>query len=394
MKKILQQIFPEIVNIRHQIHSNPELAHEEHATASLVSDVLIKYGYDVTQHISGTGVSAILDSGKLGKTVALRADMDALPIQEDTTLSYQSKNTGKMHACGHDGHTATLLAAACALAQCKNQFKGKIKFIFQPAEETGTGAAAMIKAGILDNPKVDAIFGYHNTPKSEAGVFRTKSGCIHASQDVFTITVHGRGGHGAQPQLTIDPIYIGSLIIQAMQGIVSRLISPTEPVVVSVTQFHAGTTHNVIPDEATINGTIRAVNAEIRCMVKQKLKDIATDLATAFGATAKIDFSYCFPPTMNSPIETQLAYKTAQHILGDDKAFILSDPGMASEDFSYYLEQIPGCFFWVGTGFKDLNVHNSHYEFNDAIIPIASEVLAKIAINYLNSSDFSYPLQK
>ena len=159
--------------------------------------------------------------------------------------------------------------------------------------------------------------------------------------------------------------------------------------VVSVTQFHAGTTHNVIPDKATINGTIRAVNSEIRCMIKQKLKDIATDIAIAYGATATIDFSYCFPPTINSTFETELAYKTAQHILGEEKAFILTDPSMASEDFSYYLDQIPGCFFWVGTGLKDLNVHNSHYEFNDAIIPIAAELLAKIAINYLNSSEVS-----
>ncbi|MCX6956972.1 MAG: M20 family metallopeptidase [Verrucomicrobiae bacterium] len=251
MKLLLQQLLPEIIELRHHLHAHPELAHEEHETAALVGKTLKKFGYEVTEGIGGTGVSAVLDSGKPGKTVALRADMDALPIHEETDLAHRSTRDGKMHACGHDGHTATLLAAAGALMQCKDQFQGKIKFIFQPAEETGTGAAAMIEDGVLENPKVDAIFGYHNSSKSDFGVFKTKMDCLFASQDVFTVVIHGKGGHAAYPHLTVDPIYIGSMIIQALQGIVSRCSAPVEPVVLSVTQFHAGNTHNVIPSEAT-----------------------------------------------------------------------------------------------------------------------------------------------
>ena len=384
LKSILQQLLPEIITIRHKIHSNPELAHEEYETAALVSRTLKKYGYEVTEHIAGTGVSAVLDSGKPGKTVALRADMDALPIQEKTDLSYRSTKEGIMHACGHDGHTATLLAAAGVLMQVKDQFSGKIKFIFQPAEETGTGAEAMIQAGILENPKVDAIFGYHNTPKSVLGFFRTKVGCIHAAQDVFEVIIRGKGGHAAYPHTTIDPIHIGSMMVQAIQGIVSRLSCPTEPVVISVTQFHAGRTHNVIPEEATLHGTMRSITPASRAMLQQKLRDVITSIAKGFGATAVINFSYSFPPTINHAEETQCALKTAREILGDDHVALLEEAGMASEDFSYYLEKIPGCFFWVGMGVKEYNPHHPRYEFNDEVIPIAAELLAKIAIGYLN----------
>ncbi len=384
MKETLQSLYPEIVKIRHEIHANPELAHNEKATARLVADTLKKYGYKQVDEIAGTGIVTILDSGKPGKTVALRADMDALPIQEQTNLPYQSKNKSIMHACGHDGHTATLLATAYLLLQHKDQFKGKIKFIFQPAEETGTGAQAMISAGVLVNPKVDAIFGYHNTPKSKLGVFKTKIGCIHSGQDVFTIRIKGKGGHAAQPHLTIDPIYIGTLIVQALQGIVSRATLPTEPTVVSVTQFHAGTTHNAIPDEAILNGTIRTLSATMKDDVKRQIVTIVNGITSSFGAIAKIDFSYCFPPTLNHAKETELAYSSAQEVIGESKVEWLTDASMASEDFSYYLEKIPGCFFWIGMGYEHLRMHSASYEFNDEIIPIAAEIMAQIAINYLN----------
>lgn len=385
MKQILQRIYPEIVKIRHRIHANPELAHNEKNSAALVADTLRKYGYDVVEGIGGTGVSAVLDSGNPGKTVALRADMDALPIQEETNLDYQSKNKNVMHACGHDGHTATLLATAGTLIHFRGNLKGKIKFIFQPAEETGTGAAAMIKAGILDAPKVDAIFGYHNTPRFKTGVFATKVGCIHASQDTFTIVIKGKSGHAAQPHLTIDPIYIGSLIVQALQSIVSRLSLPTEPIVLSVTQFHSGTTHNVIPDEAMLNGTIRTLSSTIRELVKQWVIDIVNGIVSTFHATATIDFAYSFPPTSNYPNETKLAIHTAKHVLGEDKVECLVNSSMASEDFSYYLEKVPGCYFWIGTGYEHLRIHSATYEFNDEIIPLAAEVMGQIALNYLNS---------
>lgn len=386
MKQLLQQLLPEIIELRHRLHEHPELAHKEYETAALVAKTLKKFGYDVTEGIAETGVAAVLDSGKPGKTVALRADMDALPIQEKTDLPYASKVAGKMHACGHDGHAATLLAAAGALIQSKEKFRGKIKFIFQPAEETGTGAAAMIEAGILENPKVDAIFGYHNSTKSDFGVFKTKTGCLFASQDVFTVVIHGKGGHGAFPHLTVDPIYIGTMIIQALQGIVSRCSSPAEPVVLSVTQFHAGNTHNVIPSEASFQGTLRAITPANRAMLKKKLIEITTNIAASFGATAEINFSYSFPPTFNHRKETQLTYDVAKKILGEKNVAWLEEPGMASEDFSYYLEKIPGSYFWIGMGLKDVAPHQPCYQFNDAIIPIAAEILAQVAMEYLNQN--------
>ena len=384
IKPLLQSFLPEIIALRHQLHAHPELAHEEFETAALISKRLQKFGYEVQEGIAGTGVSAVLDSGKPGKTVALRADIDALPIHEKTNLSYASKIAGKMHACGHDGHTATLLAAAGALIHCKKNFKGKIKFIFQPAEETGTGAVALIEAGILENPKVDAIFGYHNSSQSEFGVFKTTPETLFVSSDAFTITIHGKGGHAAYPNKTIDPIYIGSLIVQALQGIISRCSSPMEPAVLSITQFHAGTTHNVIPSEVILQGTVRAITPAARATIKEKLIEVVIQTASMFGATADVHFSYSFPPTINHLQETELAIATAESILGKEKVVLLQHPAMASEDFSYYLEKIPGCYFWVGMGLKEFTPHQPSYEFNDAIIPIAAEILAQVAIEYLN----------
>lgn len=383
MKQILKKILPEIIDIRHKIHANPELANEEIKTAALVAETLKKYGYEVIENIATTGVLAVLDSGKPGKTVALRADMDALPIQEQTNLPYQSKTAGKMHACGHDGHTATLLAVAIILAECRDRFTGKIKFIFQMAEETGTGAVAMIEAGVLENPHVDAIFGYHNTPRSKAGVLKTKVGCIHAGQEVFTIKIKGRGGHAAHPQMSIDPIYIGSLLVQAIQAIVSRFILPTDPVVISVTQFHGGNTHNIIPDEVMLNGTIRTVNSTTQKTVRQQLIDIVNGIVTTYRATATISFSNFFLPVNNHMSETELVIQSAKKVIGEENVEILLEPSMGSEDFSYYLENVHGCFFWIGTGLEQLRIHTSQYEFNDDILPVAAEIMATVAIDYL-----------
>lgn len=222
LKELIQEFLPEAVKIRHAIHAHPELSNDELKTSALVAQTLKNHGYAVTTRVGGTGVVAILDSGKPGKTVALRADMDALPLQEKNDLSFQSTQAGKMHACGHDGHTASLLLAAAVLMQLKKKLTGKIKFIFQPAEENGTGALSMIENGVLENPKVDAIFGLHNTPYSDAGVVKVKPGCILAGQDAFKIIVKGKGGHAAHPTKIIDPIYIGSQIVQAIQSIVSR----------------------------------------------------------------------------------------------------------------------------------------------------------------------------
>lgn len=384
MKAAIQRLLPEIIKIRHQIHEHPELCYQEVKTAALVADTLKKFGYEITTNIGVTGISALLDSGKPGKTVALRADMDALPLQEHTSLSYQSKNPGKMHACGHDGHTATLLAVAGVLKEFTKDFKGKIKFIFQPAEEGGAGAAAMIKDGILDNPKVDAIFGYHNMPQIPFGSIGTKTACLMAAMDTFIITVTGKGGHAAEPETAIDPILIGAQIVQGLQSIASRFTSPTEPIVLTITQFHGGTAYNIIPEDVTLHGTLRTTSVETRAAAKQHMTEIAANIAQAFGATASVNFKDSFPPTINHAIETDFVLNTAGELLGEKNSQRLIVPMMTSEDFSYFLEKVPGCFFFVGCGKADMSLHNPHFDFNDDIIPIAAEMMGRVAMRYLN----------
>lgn len=383
LKEHIQKILPEIIKIRHTLHEYPELKFEEKKTSAFIAETLEKFGYKVTKNIAETGVSAILDSGKTGKTVALRADMDALPITEQTKLDYSSKNLGKMHACGHDGHMATLLAAAFALQQCKNQFKGKIKFIFQPAEENGGGAAAMIKGGVLENPKVDAIFGYHNFPYP-LGTIAVKSGCILASGDFFTIKIYGKGAHAAQPQDAIDSILVGSTIIQALQSVVSRTMSPTNPTILSITEFHAGTGMNIIPEQALLTGTLRTTAPEARTKAIQQLQQIVAGVAESLGAKATVEISSSYPATMNHKPETELVLQTAQQLFHAQKIIPLTNPIMVTEDFSNFLEKIPGCFFLMGNGESNAALHTPYYVFQDTLIPIAAEMLAQTAVNYLN----------
>ncbi len=384
MQSQLQSLIPEIIKLRRKLHANPELAYQENNTAKVIADTLHKFGYAATTGIGVTGVSAILDSGKPGKTVALRADMDALPIQELTGLPYQSTIADKMHACGHDGHVATLLAVAGALHPLANQFKGKIKFIFQPAEEGRAGAAAMIKDGILENPTVDAIFGYHNMPDIPLGIIATRPGCLLASMDTFSIRIQGKGGHAAQPHKTIDPILIGAHIVQALQSIVSRFTAPTESIVLSITQFHGGNAFNIIPDEVELAGTLRTTSTETQKAVKLQINNIINGIAQSYLANINVDFIDYFLPTINHAKETQLVLDAATQLFGTHRGQKLEVPHMISEDFSYYLDKIPGCFFFVGTG-GTVSLHNSHFDFNDDIIPIAAEMLGNIAINYLNT---------
>lgn len=381
IQKILEQLLPQITQIRQTIYANPELKYEEHQTAKLVAQTLEKWGYEVKTGIAKTGVSAIIDSGKPGKTVALRGDMDALPITEKTNLSYASKNIGKMHACGHDGHTATLLAIAGALIQCRDQFKGKIKLIFQPAEEGGAGAAVMIQEGILEN--VDAIFGYHNMPLP-LGKVAVKSACIFAGADFFKIHIYGKGSHAAFPHKSVDPIWVGSNIVQGLQAIVSRNTAAIDPIVLSVTEFHAGNAVNIIPETASLTISLRTTSPAIRNVAMQQCQNIAEGIAASFGARAEIEMISTCPPTMNSVPESDLVFQTAAEIYSKENVLKLINPFMVTEDFAFFLEKIPGCFFLVGNGEVNADLHTPHYNFQDSIIPIAARVMIQSAFNFLN----------
>ncbi len=384
IQKRLAELLPQIVEVRQTLHTLAELKYEEHETAKFIAHFLRTLGYDINTSIAGTGISAILDSGVPGKTVGLRADMDALPILEQTGLVFSSKNHGKMHACGHDGHMAALLAAAGTLIHCRDLFKGKIKFIFQPAEEGGNGAAEMIKAGILENPKVDAIFGFHNMGLP-LGKIAVKSDCVFAGADFLSVKIQGKGGHAAFPEKTIDPIWIGSSIIQALQSVVSRRIAAVSPAVLSVTEFHAGNTINVIPEEARLSISLRTTSPETRTHALQQCHDIVSGVAHSLGASAYIETIFACPPTMNTRAESDLVMQSALELYGESEVIDLQNPTMATEDFSLYLEKIPGCFFLVGNGEINSVLHTPSYQFQDSIIPIAANVLMRTAINFLNS---------
>lgn len=377
MKEVIAKILPEIIRIRRSIHAHPELANEEERTSGLVFETLKQFGYEDLSRI-GTGVVATLDSGRPGKTVALRADMDALPIQEENDVPHRSQTKGKMHACGHDGHTATLLAVAFALRQIKESFAGKVRLLFQPAEETGHGASALIASGSIED--VDAIFGYHNTPHAKKGKVQAKTGCILAGQQTFFIRLRGKGGHVSQALTTCNPIAMGARIIQKIQAFVDACF---EPVIVSVTEFHAGTTHNIIPEEAHLQGSIRTLSSEKQKEVCRALQAILKEETQGPNARGEISFPLHFPPTWNHPEETAFVQKTAVKIVGENNVETLKKPSMASEDFSRYLEKIPGCFFFIGNGKKNGELHTPTYEFNDAVIPIAAEVMGSVALDFL-----------
>ncbi len=370
------------IDIRQKIHQNPELMYDVFDTAELVNQTLISLGYQTITGIAQTGLTAILDSGKPGPTVALRADMDALPLTEMNDLPYKSKNEGKMHACGHDGHTATLLAAADLLRNRTSEFSGKIKFIFQPAEEGGAGAKAMIDDGVLEG--IEAIFGYHNMPYQNHQIL-TKAGTLMASADQFKITLKGPGGHAAFPHLTQDPIYASAQIIQALQGIASRLTNPSESVVVTIAKINAGTNFNVIPDTAVMEGTIRAGDPETRKLAEQQLYKICEQLAQLNNLECKVDFYPGYPPTINHKHEAKLVLETARLFFPEEQVKDINIiPTMGAEDFSYFLEEIPGCYFFVGNG-EDKCLHSSTYNYNDDILPTATKMMMEVAIAYLNN---------
>ncbi len=383
MQTLIDEIFPYYQNIRRTLHAWPELRYEETQTAKLIASELDKLGLPYQMGIGKTGVVALLDTGKPGKTLGLRADMDALPIVEDTHLPYQSKNIGVMHACGHDGHVATLLAAAHMLCKHRHLLTGKIKFIFQPAEEGGAGAKAMIEEGVLENPKVDAIFGLHNHPGAAVGTLLTKPGCAMYGNHEFVLHVHGKGGHAAQPEQTNNPLVVAADIILKLKQLHDELCVGDEPTVITMTQCQSGFTTNVIPDTTFLQGTIRAASNTHFTKASTRLKQVLANIEKQHQVGIELEYNEIYPPTINTPAETAFVLEQARICLGNENAILKPSSSRAAEDFSYFLNEIPGCYFFMGNGENSACCHNTQYDFNDEIIKHGAKLFTQIALRFL-----------
>ncbi len=358
----------EVAEWRRHIHARPELLFAVENTAAFVAEKLKEFGVDeIVTGIGRTGVVGLIKGkGEGARTVGLRADMDALPLTEITGKPWASKTPGKMHACGHDGHTAMLLGAAKYLAETRN-FNGNVAVIFQPAEEGGGGGNLMVKDGMMERFGIEEVYGMHNLPGLRVGQFATRKGSIMAATDEFTVTIKGRGGHAAQPHSTIDPIAIGAQIVSNLQLIASRSVNPLRSVVVSVTKFNAGFAHNVIPNDATFAGTIRTLDDEVRAQAEARLREVVEGICAAHGATADINFHRNYPVTFNHADETEHAVAIATDIAGEANVNPEVDPMMGGEDFSYMLNARPGAFIFIGNG-DTAGLHNPAYDFNDEAI--------------------------
>ncbi|MHC5306958.1 M20 aminoacylase family protein [Bartonella sp. LJL80] len=372
---------PEMVALRHQIHTNPELGFEEKSTSNLVAGLLEKWGYQVSTGIAGTGVVATLRAGQGTKTLGLRADMDALPIMEQTGLAYSSRNSGKMHACGHDGHTTTLLTVARYLAETKD-FSGTLHLIFQPAEEGLGGARKMVEEGLFDKFPCDAVFGYHNVPGVPAGKFCFIEGAATTASDRVRIVVKGKSGHGAQPQTAIDPIVVGSAIVSALQTVVSRNIDPLNSAVITVASFQAGDAYNIIPETAELKLTVRSYDDETRDLLEARINDIAKYQAEVFGAQCDVTYMRMNPACKNDRELTRFGRDVAEQTFGAGAVLDRVKPFTFSEDFAFMLQQRPGCYLFIGNG-NTANLHNDHYNFNDDLLLTGATYWAELTKAFL-----------
>lgn len=383
----------EMIEIRRKIHSYPETAFSEKVTANLIAEKLLSWGIEVHQDIGVTGVVGVLRGAKGFKSVGLRADMDALFLHEENSFPHASKVSGKMHACGHDGHVVMLLAAAKILASNKT-FRGTINFIFQPAEEGGGGAKAMINDGLFKRFPCDAVFALHNWPGIKAGEFATRTGPIMASCNEFEITIKGKGAHAAMPNLGCDPIFASAQIVNGLQAVITRNKSPIDSAVLSITRISAGSSFNIIPDEARISGTVRTFNNDVLDKIEERMFNIAT--ATAEAHECKIDFRFVrqSPPTINNHQQTMFAIEVMESIVGADCVDKNVQPTMGAEDFSYMLNVIPGCYAFIGNGdgahrthghgLGPCMLHNPSYDFNDEILTLGTTYWMKLARAFLS----------
>jgi hippurate hydrolase len=378
----------ELQQIRRDIHAHPELCYEEQRTADVVAARLTEWGIPIVRGLGVTGVVGIIKNGTSSRAIGLRADMDALPMQELNTFGHASRHAGKMHACGHDGHTAMLLGAAHYLSRHRN-FDGTVYLIFQPAEEGGGGARRMIEDGLFDKYPMDAVYGMHNWPGIPVGKFGVVAGPQMASSNEFRVVVKGRGAHAAQPHRGVDPVMVAVQVAQAWQTIVSREKNPLDTAVLSITQIHAGSATNVIPDEAVMVGTVRTFTTKVLDLIQQRMHEIANGVAAAFNATIEFDFQRNYPPLVNHAAETVFAVKAMQAVVGAANVDTNVEPTMGAEDFAYMLQAKAGCYVFIGNGEGDHRVaghglgpcqlHNASYDFNDQLLPIGASYWVKLA---------------
>lgn len=380
-------IAADMLALRHDLHAHPELAYQEHRTGDIVAARLTEWGYEVHRGLGDTGVVGTLRCGDHlnGKRLGLRADMDALPIRETTGLPYASRHDGKMHACGHDGHTATLLAAAKVMAERKEQFNGTLHLIFQPAEEGHGGAQKMVDQGLFELFPCDALYAFHNEPGYPAGQFGFRSGVMYSSSDTAIITIHGKGGHGAMPHVAVDPIVVASHLVLALQTIRSREIDPNDMAVVTVGAIHAGDAPNVIPETCELRVTIRARCPQVREQLRERITAMAHAQAAVHRATAQVDYKWRYPPVINDVAATDFAVNVARDFLGEQWLIPNLQPLQASDDFAIMLNAVPGNYFIVGNGVGEggCMVHNAGYDFNDNLLPVTASYWVQLAQAYL-----------
>jgi carboxypeptidase Ss1 len=382
-----QAIEPEIIRTRRAIHQTPELAYHEETTSKLVADRLEELGIQVKRKVGGTGVLGILKGPKPGKVVALRADMDALPLEEMADVDFKSKVRGVMHACGHDTHVAMLLGAARLLAEHKGELHGIVKFFFQPAEEHGGrgGAKPMIEDGVMKDPKVDYVFGLHIDGTEKSGIFASRAGPICASPDRFTVRIIGKGGHGSEPHRTVDPVYVAAQVIIAVQGVSSRMIDPVQPFVITIGAIHSGTKENIIPDEAFMEGTVRTLDEATRKRAKSKVSRVVKGVSKAFGAKAVVQFEEdAYPVTVNDKKVTEQTMKILRKIPGTKLKIM--QPLLGGEDFSRFLHEAPGTFYFLGTVNPSKGCvypnHSSKFKVDEDVLKYGSASLALLAATF------------
>ena len=376
----IAEFHEEMTAWRRHIHANPETAFEEHDTADYVALRLHEFGIDVHRGLAGTGVVGTLKGEKGdGPAIALRADMDALDIEEKNAFGHKSRNSGKMHACGHDGHTAMLLGAAKYLAETR-RFSGTVHFVFQPAEENEGGGRVMIEDGLFERFPAESVYGMHNIPGIPVGEFAVRPGPIMASFDIFEITLTGTGTHAAMPHLGRDAMVAAAQLVTALQTIRSRTVSPFDSAVVSVTQMHAGDTWNVIPEEVVVRGTTRAFKEHVQEHMESEIRRISAGIAAGFAVAAEVRYERRYPPTVNDPREAELTARVAGDVAGASNVSLDKDPMMGAEDFAFMLNEKPGAYVWIGNGPRDggCMLHNPHYDFNDDILPLGASYWARL----------------